>query len=91
MINNKLFSRCHSKVMMIGRINIQISLKTPDPICLRIKFTFDLLFRDFITEHHIFLSFFIAARTLSNNVEKFGLFLYWNSNKKNLGHHHLRN
>ena len=55
----------YSNVIIIGMIRLQILSNIPVPICLRIKFTLNLLFLDFIADCHFFLLFFIFVRTLS--------------------------
>ena len=66
-MDDQLFFIHYIKVKSMGIIRLEISANIPEPICLRIKLTFDLLLLDLITEHHFFLLFFIFPRTVSKS------------------------
>ena len=67
-IQNHTFSDIiHNKAKIIGNTIEAIFSRTPDPICLRRKFSFVLSFVDFTIEHHCFLLFLITSRTCSSN------------------------
>ena len=68
MINDILILHGHIKAKTIGKTRLEISDNNPDPICLRTKFNFVLLFFDFIIRFHFCLSVLIHNLTFSKSL-----------------------